>query len=245
MCESASIERFVLRPYQNECIERYIEFYKNINDKEVEFYNIDINDDSCSETINDSGSETIDIVPSDEESDSSNHDDSSESNSIETNINSAIIQLACGSGKTLILYHIAINTCQINNRDTVVILCVPSLQLLSQIFMNWMLYHYYDNTIDIESMIVGSSIDITVSADNSGLDCTTDIDVMIDRLNSFKFAEKSSTRKRLIVLFTTYQSSSILKSAIATIEKDFVVAKLGKLEPIDIQNLNIMIDTIC
>ena len=38
---------------------------------------------------------------------------------------------------------------------------------------------------------------------------------------------------------------SILKSAIATIEKDFVVAKLGKLEPIDIQNLNIMIDTIC
>ena len=38
---------------------------------------------------------------------------------------------------------------------------------------------------------------------------------------------------------------SILKSAIATIEKDFVVAKLGKLEPRDIQNLNIMIDTIC
>ena len=38
---------------------------------------------------------------------------------------------------------------------------------------------------------------------------------------------------------------SILKSAIATIEKDFVVAKLGKLEPIDIQNLNNMIDTIC
>ncbi|MFA7021886.1 type II toxin-antitoxin system PemK/MazF family toxin [Aliarcobacter sp.] len=38
---------------------------------------------------------------------------------------------------------------------------------------------------------------------------------------------------------------SILKSTIATIQKDFVVAKLGRLEPMDIQNLNIMIDTIC
>ena len=38
---------------------------------------------------------------------------------------------------------------------------------------------------------------------------------------------------------------SILKSAIATIQKDFVVAKLGRLEPMDIQNLNSMIETIC
>lgn len=38
---------------------------------------------------------------------------------------------------------------------------------------------------------------------------------------------------------------SILKSAVATIEKNFVIAKLGKLQNSDIQNLDRMINLIC
>src|SRR5574344_664462 len=65
-------------------------------------------------------------------------------------------------------------------------------------------------------------------------------------------AVSSSLENKLDIEFTIQDwkkagllKPSILKSAIATIEKDFVVAKLGRLQTIDIQNLNSMIDTIC
>jgi len=38
---------------------------------------------------------------------------------------------------------------------------------------------------------------------------------------------------------------SLFKSSIATIENDFILTKVGKLNTIDIENLNLMINKIC
>jgi superfamily II DNA or RNA helicase len=121
--------------------------------------------------------------------------------------------MACGTGKTLT--GLRINEAMGNE---VTVLLVPSLTLLSQTLKDWLT----DRKIDFKWLAVCSDDSVTNDpSDNARLvdydiPATTDIKVIQ------KFLEKDGKK----VIFSTYQSSDIVKSAIlkSKIKVDFVIA---------------------
>ncbi len=121
--------------------------------------------------------------------------------------------MACGTGKTLT--GLRIN--EVMQNDLTVLL-VPSLTLLSQTLKDWLT----DKKIDFKWLAVCSDDSVTSDPQDNArlvdydLPATTDIKVIQ------KFLETTGKK----VIFSTYQSSEILKSAILKkkVKVDFVIA---------------------
>ena len=104
------------------------------------------------------------------------------------------IEMACGAGKTLSAYWIA------ENYNKIVVF-VPSLQLLSQIFTSWVIESHANNK-KFDYLLIGTNanVDDKIKSFNpSGLNLTTDINT----INQFLQKDK-------IIVICTYQSSNLL-----------------------------------
>jgi predicted helicase len=102
----------------------------------------------------------------------------------------AVIEMACGTGKTLTSYWI---DKKLNNSSTIIF--VPSLDLLSQFYQEWFAQSHSDNVV-INYILVGSQAEID--------DCS-------DPVNGFTLSTSSSVIKSSItkgknVIICTYQS---------------------------------------
>ena len=121
--------------------------------------------------------------------------------------------MACGTGKTLT--GLRINEAMKND---LTVLLVPSLTLLSQTLKDWLT----DKKIDFKWLAVCSDDSVTSDPQDNArlvdydLPATTDVKVIQ------KFLEVTGRK----VIFSTYQSSDILKSAIlkSKVKVDFVIA---------------------
>jgi superfamily II DNA or RNA helicase len=121
--------------------------------------------------------------------------------------------MACGTGKTLT--GLRINEAMKND---LTVLLVPSLTLLSQTLKDWLT----DKKIDFKWLAVCSDDSVTSDPQDNArlvdydLPATTDVKVIQ------KFLEATGKK----VIFSTYQSSDILKSAIlkSKVKVDFVIA---------------------
>ncbi len=111
------------------------------------------------------------------------------SDHLETAIN-AQINNACGTGKSLIVYHV---DKKMGFKRTVIF--VPSLYLLSQMYMTFV----KEAKGEYEYLLIGSDADI--EEDYGGVNITTDPDVI---------REKFNTDRKLVVI-CTYQSSDKLR----------------------------------
>lgn len=116
-----------------------------------------------------------------------------------------IIELACGSGKTLLSYFID-NTFEIK----LTVFFVPSLYLLSQSFKAWFLQSNAEN-IKIAFLLIGSDADLGYNNRN-GIQLTTNEEAIK------KFMTKNKNNKT--VIFCTYQSADVLINACKNIEFD-------------------------
>ena len=118
------------------------------------------------------------------------------------------IEMACGTGKTLIAYWI---DNRLHNEKTVVF--VPSLYLLSQFYSDWVNQSYAEK-IKINYLLVGSdaNIDEEIKYKSNGLILHTDPKIIRRYI-------KNCNDK--LVVICTYQSSDKLAEACENIEFDF------------------------
>ena len=114
--------------------------------------------------------------------------------------NRGYIEMACGSGKTLTSYWIAKSI----GFESVVIF-VPSLQLLSQFYTDWINQSYAENN-KINYLLIGSDADVSdeIKEKSNGLLLYTDPTLIR------KFLQKNKTN---MVVICTYQSSDKLAEA--------------------------------
>jgi len=121
--------------------------------------------------------------------------------------------MACGTGKTLT--GLRINEAM-NNELT--ILLVPSLTLLSQTLKDWLT----DRKIDFKWLAVCSDDSVTSDPQDNARLVDYDIPATTDKRVIQKFLDTPGKK----VVFSTYQSSEILKSAIlkTNTKVDFVIA---------------------
>ena len=105
-----------------------------------------------------------------------------------------ILNMACGTGKTLVSYFIWE---RLKVKKTII--AVPSLYLLSQIYSDYM-REIQIKGIKINTILIGSDADVDIK-DNKGLLLTTnkgEIDEWI-------------TKRDMFIIFTTYQSATMIK----------------------------------
>lgn len=121
--------------------------------------------------------------------------------------------MACGTGKTLT--GLRINEAMANN---LTVLLVPSLTLLSQTLKDWLT----DKKSDFKWLAVCSDDSVTSDPQDNARLVDYDLPATTDLKTIQKFLEISGKK----VIFSTYQSSEILKSAIlkAKVQVDFVIA---------------------
>ena len=121
--------------------------------------------------------------------------------------------MACGTGKTLT--GLRINEAMQNE---LTVLLVPSLTLLSQTLKDWLT----DKKIDFKWLAVCSDDSVTSDPQDNARLVDYDLPATTDTRVIQKFLETAGKK----VVFSTYQSSNILKSAILkkNIKVDFVIA---------------------
>ena len=170
--------------YQNDCINYVYEYFKNnkiINIKDEE-------DDEDEEDDGDEDEYDTYEEDSDEEDDDKGKDDKEDKKN-----NNGFIEMACGTGKSITSYFI---DKKLDNKTTIVL--VPSLQLLSQFYSDWINQSYTED-IKIKYILVGSDNDVEdeVKYKSNGIILTTDTNKIKEELKS----------KNKIVLISTYQSA--------------------------------------
>jgi superfamily II DNA or RNA helicase len=114
------------------------------------------------------------------------------------NYDRAFIEMACGTGKSITSYCI---DQKLDNVKTLIL--VPSLQLLSQFYSDWINQSYAEN-IDIRYILVGSDADVDneVKYKSSAIILTTDKKNIENILKQYKNDK--------VVVISTYQSSDKL-----------------------------------
>ncbi len=115
----------------------------------------------------------------------------------------AFIEVACGGGKSLLSYWI---DKELNNEMTVVF--VPSLYLLSQIYVDWVNQNFAEK-VDIEYLLIGSDADVDDDTKDkaNGLILNTDPDEIRKHIDRIKLKNKKC------VVISTYQSANKLSQA--------------------------------
>ena len=119
------------------------------------------------------------------------------------NNNCAIIEMACGTGKTLTSY--LIHTIQ---KSTKTIIFVPSLYLLTQFYKNWHRQSYLENKY-VRFLLIGSECGI---ANNKFVTRTTNPEIIADNL-----------KHNNLIVICTYQSCDKLVDASKNIQFDFAI----------------------
>jgi superfamily II DNA or RNA helicase len=128
------------------------------------------------------------------------------------------IEMACGVGKTLTSYWI--DQSLVNNTT---IIFIPSLQLLSQFYSDWINQSYAER-VKINYLLIGSdvSVDDEVKYKSNGLLLYTDVDSIRKYVKMFlKPNDKYITNK--LVIICTYHSSKRLIEACSDTEFDFAI----------------------
>lgn len=121
------------------------------------------------------------------------------------------IEMACGTGKSLTAFWID----QLFQHKITVVF-VPSLYLLSQIYIEWVKESYAENT-KISYILIGSDVDVEseVTEKINGIYSTTDVIEIKQQIEKHK--------QNKIVIICTYQSSEKLQEACKDIVIDFAI----------------------
>jgi len=134
--------------------------------------------------------------------------------------NRCYVEMACGVGKTLLSYWL---DSKMNNKKTIIF--VPSLQLLSQFYSDYVNQNYAENR-KFDYLLIGSDADINedTKQKTDGLILSIDpkqIRKHILNKTVFEKDNKEYIFKQKLVIICTYQSADKLIEASKDIEYDF------------------------
>lgn len=131
------------------------------------------------------------------------------------------VEMACGTGKSLMAYWL---DSTMNNYKTIIF--VPSLQLLSQFYSDWINQSYAER-VPINYLLIGSDADVDddVKQKAQGLLLFTDPKVIRSHLQDkyLVFKDEKLFVPQKLVVICTYQSTSKLMEASEDVKYDFAI----------------------